>query len=100
MQELTRSTDLDWFHWTGVSNAHHNSFYVWAQQNLMAPLKAKQGWWVGLKHVGFQLDSSFYQWWSSPWWWVGLVTLCVQGSEWPSISRVILCHWHSILPTI
>jgi len=25
------------------------------------------------------------------WWWVGLATLCVQGSKWPSPSRVILC---------
>jgi len=28
------------------------------------------------------------------WWWVGLATLCVQGSEWPLPSRVILCWWH------
>jgi len=31
------------------------------------------------------------------WWWVGLVTLCVQGLEWP--SRVILCQWHSTIVT-
>jgi len=24
------------------------------------------------------------------WWWVGLATLCVQGSKWPSTSRLIL----------
>jgi len=23
------------------------------------------------------------------WWWAGLATLCDQGSEWPSTSRVI-----------
>jgi len=28
------------------------------------------------------------------WWWVGLATPCMQGSEWPSTSRVILCQWH------
>jgi len=28
-------------------------------------------------------------------WWVVLATLCVQGSEWPSPSRVILCQWHN-----
>jgi len=33
------------------------------------------------------------------WWWVGLTTLCVQGSEWPSTSRVILCQWHSTILT-
>jgi len=31
------------------------------------------------------------------WWWVGLAKLCVQGSEWPSPSRVILCQWHSTI---
>jgi len=24
-------------------------------------------------------------------WWVGLSTICVQESEWPSTSRLILC---------
>jgi len=28
---------------------------------------------------------------------VGLSTLYVQGSEWPSTSRVILCQWHSTI---
>jgi len=31
------------------------------------------------------------------WRWVGLVTLCVQGSEWSSSSRVILCQWYSAI---
>jgi len=33
------------------------------------------------------------------WWWVGLAALCVQGSEWPLPSRVILCQWHSSILT-
>jgi len=34
------------------------------------------------------------------WWWLGLATLCLQGSEWPSTSRVILwCQWHSTILT-
>jgi len=33
----------------------------------------------------------------SLWWWVGLATLCVQESEWPSPSQVILCQWHSTI---
>jgi len=37
-----------------------------------------------------------HQRWSPLWWWVDLAKLCVQGSEWPSTSRVILCQWHSI----
>jgi len=30
-----------------------------------------------------------HQRWSPPslWWWVGLATLCVQGSEWPSVHQ-------------
>jgi len=31
------------------------------------------------------------------WWWVGLATLSVQGSKWPSTSRVILCPWYSTI---
>jgi len=33
------------------------------------------------------------------WWWVSFATLCIQGSEWPLTSRVILCQWHSTILT-
>jgi len=34
------------------------------------------------------------------WWWVGLMTPCMQGSEWPSTSRVILyVKWHNTILT-
>jgi len=33
-------------------------------------------------------------------WWVGVAMLCVQGSEWPSPSRIILCQWHSTIITL
>jgi len=29
------------------------------------------------------------------WWWVG--SACMQGLEWPSPSRVLLCQWHSTI---
>jgi len=33
------------------------------------------------------------------WWRVGFATPCVQGSELPSPSQVILCQWHSTILT-